>query len=210
MIRRVRFTVKRTVTVRTRVQIRRTVQTHRQLAQTLQRSVLPAARTVPALTASSLVNEGFGPIDDPDREFDLFLSYASEDKGFARPLASALTRRGVRVWFDETSITPGDSVRESIDRGLTRSRFGVVVFSHSFFTKKWTSYELNGLVTREMRGRKVILPIWHPGLAVDDLIGYSPSLADKKALVASALSIDEIADELAALVLGRAESLPVG
>lgn len=199
MARRIQFTVRRTVTLRTRVQVRRTLQSHAQY------SVRPAAMAVRHLLPSSrLVEEGFGPIEE-DREYDLFLSHAHEDKDFARPLADALVRRGVRVWYDETAISIGDSLRESIDRGLTRSRFGVVLFSHSFFSKKWTNYELNGLVTREFRGRKVILPVWHPRLSLDDLVGYSPSLADKKALIASSMSIEDIATELASLILPSAD-----
>lgn len=205
MSRRIQFTVRRTLTVRTRVQVRRVVRTQAHFTQTGHGSLLTTARALPGGgMGQRLADEGFGPIEDPGREFDLFLSHASEDKDFARPLAEALSQRGVRVWFDETAIQLGDSLRESIDRGLTRSRFGVVVFSHSFFAKKWTNYELNGLVTREVRGRKVILPVWHPGLSLDALAAYSPSLADKKALVASALSLEQMADELAALVLGQA------
>lgn len=75
-----------------------------------------------------------------------------------------------------------------------------MVLSAAFFAKRWTAYELNGLVTREMQGRKVILPVWHPGLSLEDLTGYSPSLADKRALRASELSIEQIAEELTALV----------
>lgn len=157
-----------------------------------------------ALGGNRWVTEGYAPIDDPTREFDLFLSHASEDKEFARSLADALVQRGMRVWFDETAIRVGDSLRESIDNGLRRCRFGVVVFSHSFFAKKWTNYELNGLVTREVCGHRVLLPIWHPELSFNDMAGYSPSLADKKALLASSLSVFEIADELVQLVLPAA------
>lgn len=148
-----------------------------------------------------MVDAGYGPIDDPDREFDIFLSHATENKDFVRPLASALVARGVRVWFDETEIGVGDSLRQSIDKGLIRSRFGAVIFSHAFFAKHWTAYELNGLVTREVGGHKVVLPIWHSELAVEDVISYSPSLADKKALIAADLSLDQIADALVELVL---------
>jgi hypothetical protein len=35
-------------------------------------------------------------------EWDLFISHASEDKvGFVKPLATALTSFGVRVWYDD-------------------------------------------------------------------------------------------------------------
>lgn len=55
---------------------------------------------------------------------DLFLSHATEDKdGFVRPLAHALTALGASVWYDEFSLRAGDSLRESIDRGLRSSRF---------------------------------------------------------------------------------------
>jgi hypothetical protein len=196
---RFRITVRRTLTVRT--QVRRIVRTQAHFAQTGHRTIETTARVLPAASISrDLAEDGYGPIDE-DREFDLFLSHATEDKDFVRPLADALTRLGVRVWFDETAISIGASVRESIDRGLTRSRFGVVVFSKSFFAKAWTGYELNGLVAREMQGRKVILPVWRPGLVLEDVIKHSPPMADKKALVGSSLSIEQIAQELADLVL---------
>jgi hypothetical protein len=150
-----------------------------------------------------LADEGYGPFEDPYREFDLFLSYATENKDFVSPLAAALIERGVRVWYDETEIGVGDSLRESIDRGLSRSRFGAVVLSPAFFAKRWTSYELNGLVSREIQGRKVILPIWHPELQMSELLRFSPTLADKRALLAANLTLTEIADELAALILER-------
>ena len=152
------------------------------------------------MQAPGLLDEGYGPIDDPAREFDLFLSHATEDKQLVRPLAKALMERGISVWFDEAEIRTGDSLRESIDRGLARSRFGVVMLSEAFFAKRWTSYELNGLVAREMRGRKVVLPVWHPDLTVDLVLQHSPTLADKKGLLAASLTIEGIADELVSIV----------
>jgi hypothetical protein len=128
------------------------------------------------------------------------VSHASEDRAFVRPIIHALRARGIAVWFDESEIRLGDSLREKIDEGLARCRFGVVMLSEAFFSKRWTSYELNGLVSREIQGKKVILPIWHPDLSIQEVIAFSPSLADKKALVAANLSPDEIADEIAALL----------
>lgn len=173
------------------------VQTH-QHAQTTTSQLIPSTIS----PAARLAEQGFGPLDDGDREFDLFLSHAIENKDFAWPLAEELKSRGVKVWYDEMVISVGDSLRESIDRGLARSRFGAVIFSKQFFAKRWPSYELNGLVSREIQGRKVILPVWHPELTIQELISYSPTMADKAALVGSKLSITEIADNLAELVLG--------
>ena len=94
--------------------------------------------------------------------YDVFISHATEDKdAVARPLAISLVSRGLRVWYDEFELRIGASLRRNIDLGLARSRFGVVVISPSFFAKNWPQYELDGLVTREMNGEQVILPLWH-------------------------------------------------
>jgi hypothetical protein len=58
-----------------------------------------------------------------DRIFDtdLFISHAWEDKDrLVRPLARYLQNLGARVWYDEFSLSLGDSLMRSIDRGLYR------------------------------------------------------------------------------------------
>src|ERR1019366_9218957 len=72
-----------------------------------------------------------------------------------------LRRVGLKVWFDKFTLKVGDSLRDSIETGLFRSRYGVVIFSKHFLSKNWSKAELNGLFTREMEGHKVILPVWH-------------------------------------------------
>src|SRR5258706_10107710 len=105
----------------------------------------------------------------PEDEWDVFISHASEDKdAIARPLAEALRAKGLRVWYDEFSLTVGDSLRRKIEQGLSNSRFGVVILSHRFFAKHWAEQELNGLATREVGGEKVILPVWH-GVTFEDV-----------------------------------------
>lgn len=137
---------------------------------------------------------------EEDQTYDLFISHASEDKDdFVRPLAEELERIGVKVWYDEFTLKVGDSLRRSIDKGLSQSKFGVVVLSSSFFNKNWTQYELDGLVAREMEGKKVILPIWHK-VSKSEVMKYSPSLADKVAINSSLHSIEEIARQLADVI----------
>jgi predicted nucleotide-binding protein len=61
-------------------------------------------------------------------KWDAFISHATEDKQVvARPLAKQLQENGLRIWFDEFTLTVGDSLRQSIDKGLAESRFGIVV-----------------------------------------------------------------------------------
>ncbi|TEU12597.1 MAG: toll/interleukin-1 receptor domain-containing protein, partial [Anaerolineales bacterium] len=95
-------------------------------------------------------------------DWDVFISHTWEDKeDIARPLAEALRQKGLRVWYDEFTLTLGDSLRRSIDHGLAQSRYGVVILSPNFFTKEWSQKELDGLAAREVSGEKVILPVWH-------------------------------------------------
>ena len=89
----------------------------------------------------------------------MFVSHASEDKdAFVRPLVAALNAVGLKVWFDEQELRVGDSLRHSIDRGLARSRYGVVVISPAFLAKHWPQKELDGLVAREEDGAKEFFP----------------------------------------------------
>ncbi len=134
--------------------------------------------------------------------YDAFISHASEDKeSLVRPLAEALTERGFMVWYDEFELRVGDSLRQSIDKGLVNSNFGIVVLSKAFFDKNWPQYELNGLTAREMDGNKVILPVWH-NIGKADVLKYSPTLADKVALDSSKISIEAMADDLAIVLNG--------
>ena len=136
------------------------------------------------------------------KEHDVFISHASEDKdSLVRPLANELSGLGFDVWYDETTLKIGDSLREKIDKGLASSRFGIVVLSESFFAKNWTQYELNGLVAKEMHSGKAILPIWHK-VSKDEVLQFSPTLADKVALNTAISSVSEIAKQLAE-VLGE-------
>ena len=133
--------------------------------------------------------------------YDVFISHASNDKAsFVRPLALALHRRGLVVWYDEFTLKVGDSLRRSIERGLSGSRFGIVVISPSFISKQWPAYELDGLLSKEVAyGGKVILPVWY-GIDREAVLKYSPLLADRVALDSGTLTIDEIAFEVAACV----------
>lgn len=131
-----------------------------------------------------------------------FVSHASEDKDeIARPLTEALIDLGHQIWFDEFTIKIGDSLRRTIDRGLASSRFGIVILSPSFLAKNWPQYELDGMVAREISGQKVILPIWHK-LSKNEVLAYSPTLADKLALSTSMYTIDELAKAIDEVIRG--------
>jgi TIR domain len=141
--------------------------------------------------------------------YDVFISHASENKEtFVRQLAVRLIERNISVWYDEFSLRVGDGLRDSIDAGLTQSRFGVVVLSKDFFRKSWTNWELDGLVqlTNAKKGRR-ILPIW---LDVDheEILSISPSLANIVA-IKSSLGLDFVVRKLLEVVKPESTSITI-
>ena len=161
---------------------------------------LPALRERPLSSVPSLVQDVDPTV--PPREYDVFISHASEDKdAVVRPLAVALGDAGLKVWYDEFELHIGDSLRRKIDQRLANSRFGVVIRSQSFFAKGWPNYELDGLATRAVGGEQVLLPVWHK-VTKEEVIRYSPSLADKLARNTATSTVEEIAREIAEVVRG--------
>ena len=116
------------------------------------------------------------------QEWDVFVSYASEDReAVARPLALVLRRLGLRVWYDQMELRVGDRLRRRIDEGLAKCRYGVVILSPSFFAKRFPQLELDGLTQRELDGEDLVLPVWRD-VDVQDVRKFSLSLADRIAV----------------------------
>ncbi|MBD2058742.1 DUF1883 domain-containing protein [Oculatella sp. FACHB-28] len=164
-------------------------------------SPLPAIQDAPLSSVPGLVQpESLPNFADQVRDYDVFISHASEDKDeIVRPLANALQSEGLCVWYDEFELKIGDSLRQKIDRGLAKSRVGLVVLSQSFINKGWTNYELDGIVTRTITGEQILLPIWHK-ISKQEVIEFSPSLADKVARNTATYTVEEIAREIAELI----------
>ncbi|MFZ4856093.1 MAG: DUF1883 domain-containing protein [Desulfuromonadaceae bacterium] len=162
---------------------------------------LPEIREAPLSSVPSLVRDNIPPTISPEgHTYDVFISHASEDKDeFVRPLANALMDEGLNVWYDEFTLRIGDSLRQKIDRGLANSRVGLVVLSSSFIAKGWTNYELDGIVTRTVSGEQILLPIWH-NITKQQVVDFSPSLADKVARSTATHTVVEIAKEISDLL----------
>jgi hypothetical protein len=65
--------------------------------------------------------------------FDLFLSHNSGDKDRVRALAQELRTAGLRVWFDEWIIKPGDDIYLAAERSMEASRVLVLCLSPAAF-----------------------------------------------------------------------------
>lgn len=125
-----------------------------------------------------------------------FISHDSRDKDYARELAIELQKIMCPVWFDEFTLNVGDSLRESIEKGIKECAAVVVVLSPHFLANPgWTKVEFNSIFTRELvEGQNLILPVWK-GVGKKEVFDYSPTLLDRLALRESE-GIQQIASRL--------------
>ncbi|MBI5952476.1 MAG: toll/interleukin-1 receptor domain-containing protein, partial [Chloroflexi bacterium] len=88
-------------------------------------SVVYTPAEVRALTPVRDSIEKRVPLPDPR---DVFLCHAWDDRGgAAKELHDLLESRGVSVWFSEKDVALGSPLLREIDRGLAKSRVGIVL-----------------------------------------------------------------------------------
>jgi GTPase SAR1 family protein len=76
-----------------------------------------------------------------DFKYDVFLSHSSKDKDIVRAVAERFKADGLRVWFDEWILKPGDSLPKKLDDGLEESRVLVLFMSTNAFNSDWAQLE---------------------------------------------------------------------
>ena len=74
----------------------------------------------------------------------VFLSYAREDVEIALQLHKRLTEKGVHVWLDKISLSPGENWKLSINRAIRGSRAFIALLSSNSINKR-------GYVQKELR-----------------------------------------------------------
>lgn len=93
-------------------------------------------------------------------KFDVFLSHSAKDKDTVRQIAAMLRRDGVRVWFDEWEIKPGDNIPAKIEEGLESSRVLVLCMSSNAFASDWAALESQSFRFRDpMNKTRRFLPL---------------------------------------------------
>jgi hypothetical protein len=108
----------------------------------------------------------------------VFISYASADRSVAQALASALSQKGLAIWWDRT-IPPGKSFDEVIETALTRAKCVVVLWSKSSVASDWVKVEAADAAKRRILIPALIeestIPLEFRRLQAADLIGWQGS-----------------------------------
>jgi hypothetical protein len=136
--------------------------------------------------------------DLPDLR-DVFLCHAWDDrKDTAKELHDLLESKGISVWFSEKDVLLGSSLLREIDKGLAKSRVGIVLVTPSFLKR----VKGEGIADKELSAllaRDLLVPIVH-NTTFDDLREVSPLLGSRSGLNTIEDSMVDIADKLAELV----------
>jgi hypothetical protein len=136
--------------------------------------------------------------DLPDLR-DVFLCHAWDDrKDAAKELHDLLESKGVSVWFSEKDVLLGSSLLREIDKGLAKSRVGIVLVTPSFLKR----VKNEGIADKELSAllaRDLLVPIVH-NTTFDDLREVSPLLGSRSGLSTIEDSMVDVAAKLAELV----------
>jgi hypothetical protein len=130
---------------------------------------------------------------------DVFLCHAWDDrKESAKVLHDLLTSHGVTVWFSEKDVLLGSPLLREIDKGLAKSRVGIVLVTPSFLKRIQgagvADKELSALLARDL-----LVPIVH-NTTFEALREVSPLLGSRSGLSTLEEPMKDIAAKLAELV----------
>ncbi|MCB9887064.1 MAG: toll/interleukin-1 receptor domain-containing protein [Planctomycetes bacterium] len=130
---------------------------------------------------------------------DVFLCHAWDDRrGAAKELHDQMESRGVSVWFSEKDVVLGTSLLREIDKGLARSRVGIVLVTPALLGR----LQAEGIAEKELSAllaRDVLVPIVHE-TTYERLRDVSPLLGSRSGLSTAEESMANIAAKIAELV----------
>ena len=130
---------------------------------------------------------------------DVFLCHAWDDRGeAARELHDMLETRDVSVWFSEKDVLLGSTLLREIDKGLAKSRVGVVLVTPALLER----LQNEGIADKELSvllATDLLVPVVH-NTTYEALREVSPMLASRSGLSTGEGSMSDVAAKLAELV----------
>lgn len=150
------------------------------------RALTPVRRSVETRTA----------LPDPR---DVFLCHAWDDReGAAKELHDLLESRNVSVWFSEKDVLLGSTLLREIDKGLAKSRVGVVLVTPALLQR----LQGEGIADKELSvllATDLLVPVVHD-TTYESLREVSPMLASRSGMSTAEGSMTNVAAKLAELI----------
>ena len=130
---------------------------------------------------------------------DVFLCHAWDDRqGTAKELHDLLESLGVSVWFSEKDVVLGTQFLREIDKGLAKSRVGIVLVTPALLRRLpgegIADKELSALIARDL-----LVPVVHD-TTYEALREVSPLLGSRSGLSTAEEPMADVAAKIAELV----------
>jgi hypothetical protein len=136
---------------------------------------------------------------DTDRR-DVFLCHAWDDRrGAALDFYNLLIGLDVNVWFSEKDVPLGTPLLRQIDKGLAKSRAGIVLVTPALLK----SLKSEGIADKELSALLAtdrVIPVAH-GTTFEALREVSPLLAARSGLSTAESSLEDVATKVADVAL---------
>jgi hypothetical protein len=131
---------------------------------------------------------------------DVFLCHAWDDRGgAAKELHDLLESRGVSVWFSEKDVILGAPLLREIDKGLAKSRIGIVLVTPALLRRLQGEGSISDKELSALLHRDQLIPIVHE-TTYEALREVSPLLGSRSGLSTKENSMADIGAKLAELV----------
>jgi len=131
---------------------------------------------------------------------DMFLCHAWDDRqGVAKELCDLLVAANVSVWFSENDISLGEPFLRAIDKGLAKSRIGIVLVTPTLLKRLPAPGAVADKELSVLLARNQLVPIVH-NTTYEALRDVSPMLASRNGLDTAEMPMTDVAAKLAELV----------
>jgi hypothetical protein len=124
-------------------------------------------------------------------EYDIALSFASEQRDYAEKVAQILKNEGIKVFYDkfEESQLWGKDLYEYLDEIYSKkSKYCVIFISADYASKLWTTHERKSAQTRAFEEKsEYILPVRFDDTEIPGIrktVGYIDALKTSEELLA--------------------------
>ena len=106
---------------------------------------------------------------DMNIEFDVFLSYNSEDLSTVKELSKKLKKRGLKVWLDKDEVVPGDRWQDELEKIIQTTKTAAVIVGKKGIGP-WEKLEWQSILSENVdRGLRVI-PVLLPEASSQPII----------------------------------------
>lgn len=94
------------------------------------------------------------------KNYDAFLSYASENEKLANEIVGGLKSKGFNIWYAPLNLSVGDKLLDSLEEGMKISSNSILLISKEYLSKPWTNFEMDIIMRNHIERGKKVLPLW--------------------------------------------------